>query len=120
MNPTPIFIACRNGHLSVVRQLIAAGADLSLRNSRESQCLMLAAQGGHAQVTQLVLPQPGIVVDDLNHEGSTPLSMAAQNGHAQVVQMLLAAGANKNHVCKGRTPKQWAKVYGHNSVAALL
>jgi hypothetical protein len=34
--------------------------------------------------------------------------------------MLLAAGANKNHVCKGRTPKQWAKVYGHNSVAALL
>ena len=55
--------------------------------------LMLAAQGGHEAVAQLLL-QHGADVAAAFNDGSTALMLAAQGGHEAVAQLLLQHGAD--------------------------
>ena len=55
--------------------------------------LHLAAQGGHAEVVQLLLGA-GSAVDAQTSAGATVLHIAAQEGYIEVVQLLLDAGAD--------------------------
>ena len=52
---TPLSVASQNGHVNVVRILIAAGANL---DSYSPTALFLASQNGHAQVVR-ILVEPG-------------------------------------------------------------
>ncbi|KAL6695051.1 hypothetical protein J3F84DRAFT_399908 [Trichoderma pleuroticola] len=71
---TPLFRAASNGHDTIIRLLVSAGADPNL------------AEKGHKDVVKLLLATPCIDIH----------SSAADKGHAGIVKLLLAAGADPN------------------------
>ena len=52
---TPLFSACEQGRIKIVRALIAAGAVLTTCNRDEEAPLYIAALRGHAEVVQVML-----------------------------------------------------------------
>lgn len=79
--------AAENGHVEVVRILLAAGADLSVR---KDFALKWAARCGHLEIVQLLLDGGANVHADNDYS----LRMAADSGFALVVGALLDAGAD--------------------------
>jgi cytohesin len=105
--PEPLFEAASNGHTTIVKMLLDAGASPNL--SRGSQPLQQACVNGHARIVEMLL-QAGawinertevkFIKDSLHttriYGGRTALDFACMNGHADVVEVMLKAGANPN------------------------
>ena len=51
----PLHVAVRHGHIEILKQLIAAEADVNQRDVDGWTALHWAAQGGHADVCRLLL-----------------------------------------------------------------
>ena len=90
---TPLMKASHSGHAEIMRMIIAAGANLDVRNADGNNALWLACVGGSIDAMN-VLIQAGINIDNHNDNGATPLMYAASTGKAAVVERLLAAGAD--------------------------
>ncbi|MGA7657327.1 MAG: ankyrin repeat domain-containing protein [Methylocella sp.] len=90
---TPLMKASHSGHAEIMRMIIAAGANLDVRNADGNNALWLACVGGSIDAMN-VLIQAGINIDNYNDNGATPLMYAASTGKAAVVERLLAAGAD--------------------------
>jgi len=82
---TPLFLACVNGSLPLVRLLLGAGADLELglRISGITP-LFAAASRGHLEVCRLLLDAGACPLNPL----FSPLLVAVQNGHFAVAELL--------------------------------
>ena len=52
---TPLMLACIKGRTNIIKYLLAAGADLTLRGDDGMTCLHLAAQNGHSDVLQVLI-----------------------------------------------------------------
>ena len=93
---TPLHYAARNGSVSVIPALVAAGADVN-------------AKGGRDGYDRILL-------------GLTPLHYAVDWGHADAVSVLLAAGADVNAKDSiGYTPLHGAFTdFGNAAVASVL
>ncbi len=88
--------AAMGGDVQAVRQLIAAGEDLNVREPMGgSSPLMTAATFGHTEVAR-VLIEAGADLDQQNNDGSTALISAAFFCRTEIVEALLAAGADKS------------------------
>ncbi|KAK2593679.1 hypothetical protein QQS21_008622 [Conoideocrella luteorostrata] len=95
---TPLWYAAENGHESVVKQLLAAGAyvNATATPSRGGQTvLQAAAGGGHLEVVETLLAAGANVnATAAGYSGGTALQVAAKGGYLKVVETLLAAGAD--------------------------
>ncbi|CAG9986375.1 unnamed protein product [Clonostachys byssicola] len=92
---TPLQWAVRSGHGGVIRQLIAAGANVNLRVGEGKAALHHAAeQNDRALVQQLVEAGANINIQDMLKR--TALHLAAAKGYLGMVQQLLAARATAN------------------------
>lgn len=119
---TPLIQASRMGDVNKVRELISAGATVTLHNIQNVNvtALQIAAQNGHREVAQLLI-DGGADKEAKTPDGRTPLHIAAQNGHSQVAQLLIDRGADKEHKCQvGFTPLHAAAQFGKGNVAQLL
>lgn len=104
---TPLLVACRDGHTEIVAELLKAGADVNaVEPTFMAVPLHKAVYNGHADITKLLVDQPGI---DINFQGATngysPLHDALWHGYSECAQILLNAGARidlKGH--DGKTP----------------
>ena len=140
----PLHEAVRLGHVSVVSELLAAGADANEKSGRGSTplhwavdapvvSLLLAAGAGvnattaagrtplhrvaNASVVSLLLAA-GAEVNVKDNGGWTPLHRAVD---APVVSVLLAAGADVNAKADGgETPLHRAAFWGHAAVVSAL
>ncbi|MCA8924395.1 MAG: ankyrin repeat domain-containing protein, partial [Planctomycetes bacterium] len=93
--------AVREGDVSALRALLAAGHDASAvdpTDPRTPSALHLAAAGGNVEVSRALL-EAGAQVDAVTSSavapwGRTPLMVAAAAGYGEVVGLLLEHGAN--------------------------
>ena len=96
--------------------------DLSYQNKQGNTALMLASEGGHYNVVELLL----LLNKDLNiniqdNNGVTALMFASQSGHHQVVELLLSKDPNINiQNNNGVTALMLASQNGHHQVIELL
>ena len=78
-----------------IRLLVAAGADVNVRDSRGFSPLMVAAQQGNADIVE-ILVNNGACVDLESVEKETALLLAAANKHLACVGKLVDLGADVN------------------------
>ncbi|XP_048884161.1 ankyrin repeat and KH domain-containing protein 1-like isoform X3 [Brienomyrus brachyistius] len=118
---TPLMEAAQEGHLELVKYLLAAGANYHATTATGDTALTYACENGHTDVADVLL-QAGA---DLEHEsegGRTPLMKAARAGHLCTVQFLISKGANVNRATANNdhTVVSLACAGGHLAVVELL
>ena len=85
--------ASQQGHLDVVRELLARGADANARSNGGFTALHQASWKGHAEVVRELLAR-GAAVNARANNGRTPLISACGAGHLAAATLLLDAGAD--------------------------
>jgi ankyrin repeat protein len=101
------------------RELIAAGADVSLADGRGMTPLHFAAQQSQVEAARALL-DAGAVVDATDEHGNTPLWKAvfASKGEGELIALLLAAGADPDLANRhGTSPRALARQIGNYGVA---
>ena len=96
--------AARTGNIEAVKQHLAAGANVSVKDEDGDTPLHEAAFTGRKEVVELLIAN-GADLEAQRDGGWTPLHNAAQEGHMEVVELLIANGADVNAKSDdGRTP----------------
>ena len=116
----PLFWASLNGHLEVVKVLMAAKAMVDLPNCMLLTPLHAASSNGHLGVMEyLIGKKANINTRDIFR--STPLMVAGQGGNLKAVELLLQKGADPNAVnLEGFTVMHLAALNGHHLVVKAL
>ena len=119
---TPLHNASKNGHATVVKILLEAGADPNAGDSYEFTPIHLASRNGYEAVVEMLLnagANPN-AEDEFKH---TPLHQTiykGRDGHEAVAKLLLKAGADPTATNKfEKTPLDYANAKGMK-VASLL
>ena len=104
----PIHLACKNGHLNVMVELLKECRCPSLfATDNGCNILHFAAKNGHANMVKAIIEIPETnmtmdeVVNKMDEDGNTPLHLASLHGHSQVVYALLRYGRS-NHDLKNK------------------
>jgi ankyrin repeat protein len=140
---TALFLAASLGDASIVRALLEAGADPTIRNGDGVAPIARAASRGFADIVDTLAPSsadaawisaiarhdaaalaawvlgggdPNVV----DESGLSPLGLAAPLGDAGAVEALLAAGASADQVCLGEAPLLSAARLGHAEAGVRL
>ena len=112
----PLYVACRHGHLEVVRQLMAHGASPDRLDKTGHSLgitpLQVATKHGHYAIVQHLLE----VVDygrsiNWRHDGVTALSLACEEKHFEITRLLLEHGADPN-INLGLKSGNWSPLHG--------
>lgn len=93
---TPLEIACRNGHLSVVRQLHTSGVDVHQKGKEIwDSGIYAACQKGHLDIVQYILSSNPEVLTQKTEgfpDGCILFYAACKNGHVGVAKLLIEKG----------------------------
>jgi len=84
--------AAEKGDLSKLQPLIAQGADINSRDSRNRTALLLAVQNRHADIVKALL-ENGADPSLADLKGNTPLKAALRSGQTEIVETLRQHGA---------------------------
>lgn len=132
-----ITVAARHASINVLRQLLAARADVNAHTPDRDTPLMLAALFGHEEMQQnnnayqrydqavRLLVEAGARTESSEPNAYSPLAYAAYAGRDGAVHYLLDKGAKVNASAQGglsyvNTPLMMAAMQGHRNTATLL
>ncbi|KAI0292471.1 ankyrin repeat-containing domain protein [Multifurca ochricompacta] len=118
---TALYSASENGHLEIVKVLLAQYPPLDIFFMRQYSPLGQALCKGHLEIAGLLL-QHGARVDLQNSLGETVLHQASKGGYDPAsIKMLLMYNANtRSKDASGKTPLEIARESGHEEIARLL
>jgi ankyrin repeat protein/L-ascorbate metabolism protein UlaG (beta-lactamase superfamily) len=118
---SPLQAAARGGDTSLVRMLLAKGADPNWHGGGWEYPLHPAITGGHAGVVGILLEAGANPNLRDEHLGATSLHKAVLAGCLSLVEPLLNHGADIQVLdTLGHTALYYAERYGHASIAGLL
>ncbi|CVL09207.1 uncharacterized protein FMAN_15451 [Fusarium mangiferae] len=90
---TPLWIACREGHVAVVRLLLNHakfdGSMVNTTSENKHTALSVAVCFGLDEIVKVLLSQPGIELSTRDNNGHTPLTLAAKKGFKSTINLLL-------------------------------
>jgi len=93
-NNPQIWIAIALGDVEAVKQILAAGTDVNVREPANNGTPLLAASlFGHKTIVEMLI-EKGAELDIRNKDGSTCLQVAALFGHTDTVKLLLEKDAD--------------------------
>jgi ankyrin repeat protein len=114
-----LFWAIQEGHLKVVKVLVAAGASLKRRDALGFSALDLAVGGGNAGTVSFLL-NSGADVNGRTANGS-PLHTACAYRRVEIAKLLLENGATPLAVdAEGHTPAALTRLGKQNRLDARL
>lgn len=87
--------AVENGMTTIVDRLIAAGADVFVKDNAGNNLLHQAASGGSTMIIDKLI-KAGIKINDTNNYGWTPLHYAAEGGFKETAAKLIENGVDIN------------------------
>lgn len=111
---TPAMYAAQNGHIEVLRILLAMGCTCSSGGKPQRQDLQkwkgdsplhLAAEAGHADICSLLVRAGRVPLQARNHAGLTPLHSSALKGQLVTVKMLMALKADPEETERSKMPR---------------
>ncbi|XP_071138285.1 uncharacterized protein [Mytilus edulis] len=120
---TPLFVACKYGHIDIVRLLLTQKEDKIDIN--KGKPLYTACKKGHTEIVSLLLNHTADEVDvnkKTSFKGETPLYVACEGGYNDIVSLLLkheSSGLNKSRF-DGATSLFVASQKGYDEVVATL
>jgi len=119
---TRLHQAARAGRAGRAAMLLAAGADVNVRDKTGRTALYWASINGHTAVVTALLACPAVNVNVAEVHGWTPLFEASHDGHTDIVSALLACpGVDPNAAPpSGDTPLWWASFHNRTSVVIAL
>lgn len=94
---SPLFVACKNGHLKIVQLLLQHQANVELCTESGKTPLLVALQNEHVDIACLLI-QKGANVHHRMDSGLNPLTVVSGNGQINLVHTLLKNGSDIN-VC---------------------
>jgi ankyrin repeat protein len=95
---TALMNAITRGHAGIVKALLAAKANVALRNAFDFNPFTSAVAAGNQELAGLLL-DAGAKIDD-GASGLTPLAFAVSSGNLDMIHFLAAHGADVNHGVK--------------------
>ncbi|XP_065649210.1 transient receptor potential cation channel subfamily A member 1 isoform X3 [Hydra vulgaris] len=119
---TPLHIASKEGHDSIVQVLMDLGACIDAKNHENLTPLHFAAKYGHLRTVEILLSFKVLsIVNDEDIFSNTPLHLASMHGHVKVVEILIKSGADVEARNEGLwTPLDFAAFYGQTKCAEYL
>ncbi|GLD99970.1 hypothetical protein PINS_up008698 [Pythium insidiosum] len=116
---TPLHLASKKGHTSVVELLLNNQAASNLQDDEGNTALHYAA---NAETAEILLSSAFRTNANIpNRRGQTPLHIAAANGKVGVVNLLIHSGADQDIVDdQGQSAFHVAAANGHTAVALVL
>ncbi|XP_067017125.1 leucine-rich repeat serine/threonine-protein kinase 1-like isoform X3 [Acropora muricata] len=84
-----LFMACENGHLEVVRQIVEFGADVNYASYNELTPLCAACMNKHTSVAKYLISK-GALVHDPALGPSSPIVLACSSGSHEIIELLLS------------------------------
>ncbi len=94
---TPLLLATDHNRIAIARVLIAAGANVNAKDSRQDSPYLLAGAQGRLEILKMTLAH-GADLGSTNRYGGTALIPAAERGHVAVVRTLIDAGVKVDHI----------------------
>jgi ankyrin repeat protein len=119
---TALHWAARADDLEIAEILIAAGANVAVKNREGVTPLELAAVNGSAPMLQKLLKAGADPNAPLDEFGDTALMMSARTGKPDALRVLLETGAKVNvtETWGGTTPLMWAAAERHAAAVKVL
>jgi cytohesin len=108
------------GNLEVVKQHLAAGTDVNVKDEDKNTPLHIAAFVGTKEIVELLIAKGADVNAKEEGEGMTPLLAAIGEDRKIIVELLIVSGADINAQSEMGTPLHLATGFGHNEIAELL
>jgi ankyrin repeat protein len=120
-----LFWAASSGWLTALKRLldISGYAQGRINEADDQQRTLLshAAECGHIDVVSYLLDHEGILVDQADLGGKTPLYLSADTGRYNITNVLLKKGARWDAADRrGRSPLHQAARNGHEAVVGML
>ena len=122
-NGTALFVAVKNGNLSIVQFLTQKGADVNIRTSNNNiSPLVISIMSPSSDQIAIVkcLLDHGAVTAMISALVISPLACAIKLGKLNLVQILVRHGAGIGYVSLGITALDMARTFGHEDIATFL
>lgn len=108
---TALLNAVSRGHIDVIKALLAAKADVTLRNAFDFNAFTTAVAAGNQEIAAMLLDAGAKIGDGASR--LTPLAFAVSSGNVEMIRFLVSRGADVNQGAKtGEQTALISAIYG--------